>query len=45
MRVTSASGSEVKQLEAMVDEVFERSPGLASGAGTSAPTGGSTAGR
>ena len=28
-RVTSASGSEVKQLEAMVDEVFERSPGLA----------------
>ena len=28
-RVTSASGSEVEQLEAMVDEVFERSPGLA----------------
>ena len=28
-RVTSASCSEVKQLEAMVDEVFERSPGLA----------------
>ena len=28
-RVTSASGSEVKQLEAVVVEVFERSPGLA----------------
>ena len=28
-RVTRASCSEVKQLQAMVDEVFERSPGLA----------------